>query len=386
MGLDFLAPVNEKIVAHTQLLPEQTLGKSIKIHTKKRGIPALDGVQIAILGVHESRNASSLRPEILNIDEIRKQFYKLMFGNWNATIVDLGDIIAGAQVSDTYFVTTEIITSLRKKKITPIILGASQDITYPIYRAFDNSGRMVNITSIDSHFDFGSEEELISSHSYMSKIISDTPTNLFNFANIGYQSYFNAPDEIDLMEKLFFDAYRLGEITSDMSLAEPVLRDSDIVSLDFKSVKASEIGYSSHFSPNGFDGREVCALARYAGISDRVTVFGMFEMENNPQAAQLAAQVMWYFVEGYSFRANEFPFLDRSKLLKYIVPIDQHEDLCFFKSSTTKRWWIEVPTILDLYNKSKLPALLPCSHGDYLDACNQEIPERWLKAYKKSIS
>lgn len=386
MGLDFLAPVKENIIAHTQLLPEQTIGKCIKIHTKKRGIPALDGAHIAIIGVHESRNSFITRVEALNIDEIRKQFYKLMYGNWEANIVDLGDIIAGAKVSDTYFVTTEIISVLRKKKIVPIVLGASQDITYPIYRSFDNSGRMVNIASVDSRFDFGSEEELISSRSYMSRIISDTPTNLFNFANIGYQSYYNAPEEIDLMDKLFFDAYRLGEIAGDLSLAEPVLRDSDIVSIDFKSVKAAEMGYASHFSPNGFDGREICALARYAGISDRVAVFALFEMENNPQAAQLVAQVIWYFLEGVTFRADEFPFLDRSKLIKYMVPIDEHEDLCFYKSSTTARWWIEVPTILDLYNKSKLPALLPCSHEDYLDACNQIIPERWLKAFKKSIS
>ncbi len=73
---------------------------------------------------------------------------------------------------------------------------------------------MINLVSIDSRFDFGVDEELISSSSYMSKIITDKPNNLFNFSNIGYQSYFNAQEEIDLMERLFFDAYRLGSITS----------------------------------------------------------------------------------------------------------------------------------------------------------------------------
>ena len=67
---------------------------------------------------------------------------------------------------------------------------------------------MINIVSIDSRFDFGMDDELISSHSYMSKIITEKPNNLFNFSNLGFQSYYNAQEEKDLMERLFFDAYR----------------------------------------------------------------------------------------------------------------------------------------------------------------------------------
>jgi hypothetical protein len=43
---------------------------------------------------------------------------------------------------------------------------------------------------------------------YLTKII-DEPNNLFNYCNIGYQTYYNSQEEIDLIEKLFFDAYRL---------------------------------------------------------------------------------------------------------------------------------------------------------------------------------
>jgi hypothetical protein len=27
--------------------------------------------------------------------------------------------------------------------------------------------------------------------------------------------------------------------------------------------------------------------------------------------------------------------------------------------------------------------LISCSHEDYICACNQEIPDRWLKAFRK---
>jgi hypothetical protein len=219
----------------------------------------------------------------------------------------------------------------------------------------------------------------------MSKIITDKPNNLFNFSNIGYQSYFNAQEEIDLMDRLFFDAYRLGEITSDISLAEPVLRNAHLVSLDARAIKAGELGGSKNFSPNGFDGREICAIARYAGISDNVAVFGIYEIENNVQSFQLISQIIWYFIEGYNFRIKEFPSAKSDDFTKFNVPTET-EQLVFYKSLLTERWWVEVPSISSSHNKINSPALLPCTEQDYLDACNQNIPERWFKAYKKGFN
>ena len=308
-----------------------------------------------------------------------------MMGNWNSTIIDIGDVEAGETVEDTYFVVKEIVGGLLEEKIIPIVIGATQDITYSTYRAFDNIKNMINMVSVDSRFDFGEDDELISSHSYMSRIITDKPNNLYNFSNIGYQSYFNAQEEIDLMERLFFDAYRLGEIVSDISLAEPVLRNAHLVSLDMRSVRAGEMGVSSNFSPNGFGGREICAIARYAGISDKVSVFGVYEMENTSLSFQLTAQIIWYFIEGLSFRITEMPSSSDEDFTKFTVPTDA-EELIFFKSHVTERWWVEVPSILPEHTKTNSIALLPCTQQDYLDACNQNIPERWLKAYKKGLN
>ncbi|MGB5821704.1 MAG: formimidoylglutamase [Saonia sp.] len=384
MAFDFLVPVEDKVLAHCELLPPQALGSNIYKHTSRKGLPVLANASIAIMGIHESRNAFDKKPERLDISQIRIQLYKLMLGNWNSTIVDLGDIEQGKEVTDTYFVVKEIVASLLEENIIPVIIGATQDITYPTYRAFDGIKDMVNLVAIDSRFDFGADEELISSHSYMSKIITDKPNNLFNFSNIGYQSYFNAQEERDLMERLFFDAYRLGEIISNVSLAEPVLRNAHIVSMDARAIKASEIGGGINFSPNGFTGREICAIARYAGISDTVRAFGIYEVENNVQSFQLIAQIIWYFIEGFNFRINESPYTAKDDFTKYIVPTDM-EELIFYKSNLTDRWWIEVPSILTSHTKTKSPALLPCTEEDYLEACKQNIPERWFKAYKKGF-
>ncbi|WP_228236176.1 formimidoylglutamase [Allomuricauda sp. M10] len=385
MAFDFLIPVSDKVLAHSELLPQQALGKNIFMHTEKDGLPVFAQADVAIFGVLESRNAFEKKPEKLDLSEVRIQLYKLMMGNWNSTIIDIGDVEEGDSVEDTYFVVKEIVAGLLEENIIPVVIGLTQDITYPTYRAFDKIKDMVNLVSIDSRFDFGEDEELISSHSYMSKIITDKPNNLFNFSNIGYQSYFNAQEEMDLMERLFFDAYRLGEIANNIGLAEPVLRSSDIVSLDLRAIRAAEIGMSKNFSPNGFTGREICAIARYAGISDRVSLFGIYEGENSPQAFQMIAQIIWYFIEGLSFRIKEQPSSKSEDFTKFTVPTDS-EELVFFKSHVTERWWVEVPSILAEHTKTNSVALLPCTEEDYLDACNQIIPERWFKAYRKGFN
>jgi len=182
MAFDFLVPVPDKVLAHTELLPSQSLGKNIYIHTQKEGLPVLANATIAILGVRESRNAYEKKNEKLDVSGIRLQLYKLLMGNWNSSLIDLGDIEEGATVEDTYFVVKEIVAALLEENVIPIILGATQDLTYPAYRAYDGFKDMINLVSIDSRFDFGIDDELISSHSYMSKIITDKPNNLFNFS------------------------------------------------------------------------------------------------------------------------------------------------------------------------------------------------------------
>ena len=62
---------------------------------------------------------------------------------------------------------------------------------------------MVNLVSIDHQFNFAKEDNL-ASDSFLSKIIIEEPNNLFNFSTIGYQTYYNSQEEIDLIEKLYF--------------------------------------------------------------------------------------------------------------------------------------------------------------------------------------
>jgi arginase family enzyme len=353
------------------------------LHTKEE-FPDLSKVEIVLIGVQENRGSENEVGNINNLSDIRKDLYRMYPGNWKSSIADLGDIRPGNSIEDTFFALKKIVSSLIKKKIIPLVIGGSQDLTYAMYRAYDDLEQMVNLVAIDSKFDFGKENEPLRSNSYLTKIIIDEPNNLFNFCNIGYQTYYNSQEEIDLVQKLFFDAYRLGEVSSAISIAEPVFRDADLVSLDINAIKSADSGNYTVFSPNGFDGKEICSLSRYAGISDKVSSFGIFNYHNTQQESVIVSQIIWYFIEGYHYRSNEYPFGNKDNYLKYIVPFDE-EDLIFYKSDKTDRWWIEIPFISATNNKLKKTTLLPCSNEEYLAACNQEMPERWWKAQRKNV-
>lgn len=381
MVFDFLEPVEASVLDFVENLNSQTLGKKTVFHTKE-DFPDLNKIKIAIVGVLENRGSSS--SEDVDLSFIRKEFYSLYPGNWHSTIADLGDIPQGNSQGDTYYAVSKIVSELIKKQIVPIVIGGSQDLTYALYRSYDNLDQMVNLVSIDNKFDFGKDEARDTSDSYLSKIIINEPTNLFNYSNLGFQTYYNSQEEIDLIEKLYFDAYRLGEVSSNLSLAEPVFRDGDIVSVDLTAIKSADSGNFVTFTPNGFNGKEICALSRYAGLSDKVSSFGIFNHNNLTNESVLIAQIIWYFLEGYNFRSLEYPNLNQNIFLKYIVPVDDIE-LIFFKSPKTERWWIEIPFISNVNNKLKKNTLLPCTHEDYLRACDQEIPERWWKAQRKNL-
>ncbi len=380
MEFDFLSPINETTAGFIKSLSSQHLGSKVVLHTQQ-DFPDLNKIQLAFIGALENRGQGETNNEF-DLINIRKELYALFPGNWNASIADLGDIKAGDTIADTYFALQKVVAALIKRKIIPIIIGGSQDLTYPLYKAYDNLEQMVNLVVIDSKFDFGKYDGAINTSSYLSKIIIEEPNNLFNYCNLGFQTYYNTQEEIDLIEKLFFEAYRLGEVTNNISIAEPVFRDADIVSLDLNSVKSCDSGNFTTFVPNGFSGKEICSLSRYAGISDKVSLFGIFNHNNSNQESVLIAQIIWYFIEGYHYRSNEYPYGSKENYLKYIVPLDE-DQLVFYKSDKTDRWWIEIPFNLNANNKLKRNTLLPCSYEDYLGACNQELPERWCKAHRK---
>ncbi len=384
MEFDFLQPINASFEDLIDNSSNGVVGKKIKKHTIEDGLPSFEDVKIAIVGVKEGRGAINNETCSQGVDSIREELYKLYSGNWNLNIIDLGNIEAGYSIRDTYFALSQLTSELIKKNIVLVVIGGGQDLTYANYRGYDSLENTVNLVSIDNRFDLGVDTEGLNSRSYLNAIVVEEPNNLFNYTNIGYQTFFNAQEEIDLIDKLYFDTYRLGQVASKLESIEPVLRDADIVSVDIGVVRQSDAPGNQNASPNGFYSEDLCTISRYAGISDKLSSIGFYEynptLDIQGQTAKLVSQAIWYFIEGVSCRVNDYPFGILDDYQKYIVPIDD-KTLNFYKSNKSGRWWVD----LSLSNNQNKYTLIPCAYEDYLSANKQEIPDRWYKMAKKVI-
>ena len=381
MSLDYLNPVPIDVLETIEGLPDHVLGKNLEIFTNESGLPDILDIKICLVFVNETRNSYYTLSKFCS-NEFRKEFYKLYPGNWNFKIADLGDLISGKNVEDTYFALSEICNELKQNNIIPVIIGGSQDLTIALYESFLKFDKLVNIVSIDNRFDFSQGENLISSRSYMNDIITKSPSRLNNFTNLGYQTYLIAQEELDLMDKLFFDSYRLGEILTNLKITEPVFREADIVSFDMKVLNSLTDGTLLDGMPNGLDSKAICTMSRYAGISDRLSVVGFFDLPNNTFFLKLFSEVLWYFVEGFHCRFDEYPIAINDGFKKYNVSMSDRE-IIFYKSTKSGRWWMEMDNKNHLDNKMKSSTLLSCTHQDYLDACNDILSDRWWKATKR---
>jgi len=369
-------------------LPGKRLGEIVSIYSEEAVFPSLESIDLAIIGIDEDRNAVMNEGCSLAADAIRPYLYKLFPGDYDLKITDLGNIRRGNTPEDTYFAVSTLISFLIRNKVTPIIIGGGQDLTYAAYQAYKDMDRIINLTVIDNLLDIGETEGPLNSRSYMSHIILHKPNYLFNYANIGYQSCLVDRGALDLMRELYFDTCRLGIAQSNIQDLEPILRNADMVSFDISAIRQSDAPGNANASPNGFYGEQACQLAYYAGLSNKLSCMGFFEM--NPsfdtagQTAQLLAQMIWYFIDGYYHRQKDNPQDDPDSFIRYNVQLpNQNDGILFYKSKLTDRWWMEVKCPDNQKEKFRDHFIVPCSYTDYQIACTNEIPDRWWQAYQK---
>lgn len=373
---EFLTPVSDELQEFASQLDSFSIGQSLRFEDE------IVENALVILGVQETRGGvENFNPD-LEFDSIRRQLYKLKKGNWHLPIYDLGDIQAGATREDTYFAFLKIQEELLKRKAVVLILGGSSNLAYWQFRAFDSIKHIVNLSCIDNRFRLGVDSEELNSNNYLSKIISNEPHSLFEYTHLGHQTYFVAQEELDLMEHLNFDVKRLGKLTESMNEAEPELRNSDMVVLNLESIQSSDFRSATELSPNGFNSREICSLARYAGINNKVQSFGVynFKAKNIPSDELLLAEILWYFIEGKNHAQEKLNFEKKEAYETYFVQIPE-QDLVFYRDLKTQQWWMELEEMNHSEPLGK--QVIPCSAKDYEDSLKGKIPERWWKSYKK---
>ncbi len=361
---NWLSPVNRKEFGNFKKYSRQQFGKKMLFH--KDTFSSLENIQIALVGA-----------DIEEANAIRTELYQLEFPFRGLRIADLGNI----RKKDHSFL-IPVLKELLEGGILPIILGSDINLTLAQFQAYQYK-KQANLTIVDEkirHSIKGKDNNAI-----LSNILKKRKPKLSNLGIIGFQSHFNSNQILNDLESKNFELARLGKVRKEMEETEPIIRNADLFVFNISALKAAEAPDQKNPSPSGFTTEEACQISRYAGLSDKLTSIGFYgflkQEESNNQTAQVLSQLIWYFIDGFNSRKNDYP-VSSAGLVEYIVEFKAHNhQVKFWKSKKSGRWWMEIP------EKSKRKKIkyhmVPCSYQDYQQACQENFPDRLMTAYRR---
>lgn len=364
------------------------LGNAIQSHREQ--FPNPEGAAIAIIGVTDS---NGLRQSGIHAgpDAIRRCLYRLYRTSGELQVTDLGNLKPGKSRDDTYSAIAHVCHELQTIGTTPVLLGGSRDLVYGQYLAFAHTTQPIELLAIDARFHLGeasSPSPEDDSRNVLMRIVTHKPTHLFNYCNLGYQTYLNDPDEIQMIGRLLFDSMRLGELRAAPEEAEPAIRIADLVYVDASSVRLSDMPGNADSSPSGLFGHELCQLTRYAGLNEKLKSIGFFSYDplgdKQLLGAETMAQAIWYFLDGFAGRTYDIPRKNRHNHIRYVTSITPGiHNIVFHKSRQTGRWWMEIAAPSRAGSNREKSMLIPCSYADYQSASRGEMPDRWWRYHQK---
>lgn len=377
------SPVDESLYSSIQ--SNTSFFRSISIFGEK--MPDYRNAHIAIFGVPEERGASGNQGTAKAPDEVRKKLYHLKKGTGSYRIVDLGNLNPGHDLDETYVRVSEVCRILLENNVLPIILGGSHDLDYGQYTSYESMEKLVSMLNIDAFLDLDDSKGSTPYRHHIQKILLHEPNFLFGYTHLAYQSYLIDQLSVSVLEKLYFEAFRVGQMRTNMTEMEPAIRNADMLSFDITAIRSADAPGNAHAQPFGLTGEEACQLCWYAGLNEKLSSFGIYEYnpgfdDVHKKTASVIATMIWYFIEGYYHRKNEQNFRSND-FVKYVVAMpSEPETLTFYKSKFSEKWWLEVPYPggRERYARN---SIVPCSYNDYQTATKGELPDRYINTLSK---
>lgn len=381
----FFSPLDGDLFA--DIKSSNSFYKSIKVNTES--MPSYIEADIALIGVEEDRGSDVNQGSAKGPNEIRKKLYRLMKGYGAYKIVDLGNIRSGIDLDETHGRLSEVCHTLIQHNVLPVVLGGSHDLSYGQYTAYENMEKLISLLNVDAFLDMDDDKSLPLNQRHIHKILLHEPNYLFNYSHLAYQSYLIDQQAIDILEKLYFEAYRIGHLRSNIQEMEPIIRNADMLSFDITAIKSSDAPGNASGQPFGLTGEEACQICWYAGLNEKLSSAGFYEYnptkdDENKKTASVVATMIWYFIEGYYHRKNEQNF-KTNDYLKFVVSMpSEPETLTFYKSKLSDKWWMEVP-FPQGKEKYARNCIIPCSYSDYQAASKGDLPDRYISTHAKLI-
>lgn len=354
-----------------------SMGAAIEKNTKKFTAEKFPKLELAIFGVSfDSRKDETYSDE--SSEKIRKELYYLAKPEIKINIVDFGNLKNSKSIKGFYKALRDIVEYFNELNIPVAVIGGSQDLDYGICDAF-KTDKLFTYSTIDAFLDVKKGKEPFTAKNYLSRVFASNP-DIFQFNLIGYQSYYVASDILK-KTKGINDHIRLGQLREDITCAEPVLRNTDFLSFDIGAIKYSDVAGGNPFHPNGLRSEEACQLAKYAGLSERLKIFGLFNIDHERDkyglTVSLSAQIIWYFIDGISNRNKLKVSFKENRIIYQIDVKEVGSPLVFIKNELTNQWWMQIRSFNNEF------VLFACSENEYMQASNNDIPERWLRYIQK---
>jgi len=374
---ELFLPVNIKEELNVDIFTNDCWMHNLNIHD--RDFPNLIGKKIAIISVVNEKSD-------FEANLIRNHLYSYTKKEYAKIIADLGNFLFESTDVKIFEKFGYALSELISQGIIPVIISNNQDVTFSQYLAYEYLKKYVNMTCIDQRIDlYFDEHKEVYSDNYLSRILIRDPSYLFNLSLMGIQNYLCDSSALKMMDNFYFETMRLGKIRDSIDETEPILRNTDFLSIDISSVRQGDAPGTFNPSPSGFYSEEACKLARFAGLSDKLSSIGIYNythhFDHHEQTARLIAQMIWYFTDGVIHRFNEIQIGDDINFIKYITTNNLNSNpITFYKSRKTNRWWMEIPIKDPNFESNEI---IPCSFKDYEQASQGDIPDKYWQALKR---
>lgn len=202
------SPVDESI--YHEIVSTTSFYRNIRIFGEK--MPDYRDAHIAIIGVKEERGNLDNVGTAQAADEVRKKLYNLKRGTGAYKIVDLGNLNIGHDLNETCTRISEVCRMLLENNVLPIIIGGTHDLDYGQYCAYETLEKLVSFLNVDAFLDLEDHERSPENRKHIHKILLHEPNYLFSYTHLAYQSYLIDPLSVSVLEKLYFEAFRIGQM------------------------------------------------------------------------------------------------------------------------------------------------------------------------------
>jgi formiminoglutamase len=359
----WLTAVDTQIQAWAKSLPVGHLGTRIEFESgQQKKLPKWG---VVIVGM-ESQSANA----------IRRTLYEFASLSEKLKICDLGNF----RKTDTDFC-LPLLQELLGAGHLVICIGAGEETGLTQFLAYRDFRRVSNLALVDHRVDLALKECPEFKSGVWQQVLAPVHKRLFHFCLLASQSHLMPEQIARFLDKKGFDHLRLGMLRADMAAAEPAIRDMDMLAINLRVLRSQAGDTYQAGTASGLTTEELCQLARYAGLSEKVSSISFFGSAESAARADAGAQAVWYFLEGVTHRCGDFPASVHG-MTEYIVDMQKLTyQLTFWKSNRSGRWWVQVPVHIER-NKER-HKLVPCTYSDYQLASKEELSDRLMRAFER---